>query len=128
MSTEDIVIRLRRGGGCTDVCRVQDAASGCECAESADEIEHLRFALREIGRTPITPTLDADTGPDTDTKATAISAPLGAPGWRREAEAAYWRTFAAYLHRILPPSAHIRAWAERAHHRADSHTRSQSVP
>lgn len=128
MSTEDIVIWLRRGGGCTDVCRVQNAASGCGCAEAADEIERLRFALRQIGRTPVTPTLDADTGPDADTKTAAISVPLGTTDWRCEAEGAYWRTFAAHLHHILPPSTHIRAWAERAHHRADSHARSQSVP
>ncbi|MGI4800868.1 MAG: hypothetical protein ACRYG8_43965 [Janthinobacterium lividum] len=41
--TDDVVVRLRRGGGCADVCRTQNAASGCECAEAADEIERLRF-------------------------------------------------------------------------------------
>jgi hypothetical protein len=47
-TTRDIVSRLRRGGGCADVCRVQNAASGCECAEAADEIERLRLLNAEL--------------------------------------------------------------------------------
>jgi hypothetical protein len=45
IAPEDIVLRLRRGGGCVDVCSVQEAASGCQCAEAADEIERLRVVV-----------------------------------------------------------------------------------
>ena len=41
----DIVERLRAGGPCPDPCRVQEAKSGCTCAEAADEITRLRAAL-----------------------------------------------------------------------------------
>ena len=38
----DLVERFRRGEPCDDrKCRVMEAASGCMCAEAADEIERL---------------------------------------------------------------------------------------
>ena len=42
----DIVERLRDGGICQgEPCRIKETASGCDCAEAADEIEWLRANL-----------------------------------------------------------------------------------
>jgi hypothetical protein len=46
----DIVERLRAGEACSEIsseyaCAVKSAASGCQCAMAADEIERLRAAL-----------------------------------------------------------------------------------
>jgi len=36
------IVELLREGICGDPCRVRDSASGCWCAEAADEIQRLR--------------------------------------------------------------------------------------
>lgn len=48
----DIVERLRIGRETcgVDMCRTREARSGCTCAEAADEIERLRWALDFIIR------------------------------------------------------------------------------
>jgi hypothetical protein len=44
----DIVERLRQGDMCQgSSCRIKEAASGCVCAEAANEIERLRKELGE---------------------------------------------------------------------------------
>lgn len=45
---KDIVARLRDAEPCADghPCKAKEAASGCCCAEAADEIERLREQVR----------------------------------------------------------------------------------
>jgi hypothetical protein len=48
----DIVERLRAGEACGEIsseyaCAVKNAASGCQCAEAADEIERLNSDLSD---------------------------------------------------------------------------------
>ncbi len=51
-AASDIVERLRAGEACSEIsaeyaCAVKNAASGCQCAEAADEIERLRALYDE---------------------------------------------------------------------------------